>query len=685
MRPEIHGEEGAILVTFAMSALLLLLVASFAIDVSNFYRHKRQLQTQADAAVLAAAGSLTSQCTAAGPLFASGEKFAGLASSPYNKPVAGAEAGTISHTWKTPDPCDEGALEIEVAEDDVDWFFPLTAVAAFFGSGVDIKASARVELKRILGQKGTMPLAVEEKAKIVGVWAWLVDEDTSPALPVPGTVRLLEATGSGQELTRWTSQGTIPVDVTGARYGVRVAYQRGKTSSCQTATNACTTLCSAAGVTCTDRTSAAGLLHVHGFQQVAPIESQSRPALEDVQITPNAPCTGNGYFNASGCTYTVRAAVDFVKNVEDDADARATVTGRLGTSDFALHPDGTTGYWQGTTGVVNGTGPAGLRLAWTMLHGRISAGTACGTKTSGGGTPTNVPGDSRTPVCTGAWSATAAVGNNLTLETTGAVHRTFVAAESRSGEIDDAMLTENGTIANSFARCDALSSCPHELSVAVDLPTELKFGTKRVLTTKAPGANGGHLDCDPTRQDTAAPNDGTGKFIYQLTKGCNGPTYEVNPGTSCPPTTSYADGQSWICVDGAQGEMTNALQRGMDERIYGSETPSPAQCAANRNAWPNYDAKTDKRVVPLMVVDSGAFAINPSGMFPVRQFAYFYVTGWGANKAACDVADSKQEQTEVGTLVGHFIEHVRPNDGSVYGTAACDTSTIGGCVPVLTQ
>jgi hypothetical protein len=72
-------------------------------------------------------------------------------------------------------------------------------------------------------------------------------------------------------------------------------------------------------------------------------------------------------------------------------------------------------------------------------------------------------------------------------------------------------------------------------------------------------------------------------------------------------------------------------------------------------------------------------------MFPVRNFAYFYVTGWGANKPACNVADSKQEEAQVGTLVGHFIEHTRPNDGSVYGNVKCNSSTIDGCVPVLSQ
>src|SRR5947209_4734472 len=49
------GEDrGAVLVTFALFAPVVLLLAAFAIDGRNFFLHKRHLQVQADAAAFAA-------------------------------------------------------------------------------------------------------------------------------------------------------------------------------------------------------------------------------------------------------------------------------------------------------------------------------------------------------------------------------------------------------------------------------------------------------------------------------------------------------------------------------------------------------------------------------------------------------------------------------------------------------
>ncbi len=66
-----RGDQGAVAVLVAICAVLLLLLAAFAVDVGNAYANNRQLSVAADAAALAAAAKVGeslapgTQCTAA--------------------------------------------------------------------------------------------------------------------------------------------------------------------------------------------------------------------------------------------------------------------------------------------------------------------------------------------------------------------------------------------------------------------------------------------------------------------------------------------------------------------------------------------------------------------------------------------------------------------------------------------
>ena len=61
----IREEHGAALVTVMLWLPLLVLFPIFVIDVGNWFGHHRHLQTQADAAALAAAGDLATSFGAA--------------------------------------------------------------------------------------------------------------------------------------------------------------------------------------------------------------------------------------------------------------------------------------------------------------------------------------------------------------------------------------------------------------------------------------------------------------------------------------------------------------------------------------------------------------------------------------------------------------------------------------------
>ena len=57
-------ERGGVLVMVAIFIPVILMLASFVVDVGNWWEHKRHLQVQADAAVLAGGGQFAFPCTA---------------------------------------------------------------------------------------------------------------------------------------------------------------------------------------------------------------------------------------------------------------------------------------------------------------------------------------------------------------------------------------------------------------------------------------------------------------------------------------------------------------------------------------------------------------------------------------------------------------------------------------------
>ena len=133
------------------------------------------------------------------------------------------------------------------------------------------------------------------------------------------------------------------------------------------------------------------------------------------------------------------------------------------------------------------------------------------------------------------------------------------------------------------------------------------------------------------------------------------------------------------------GGSVGQLTQGMNQRVYGDETPSIAACVAYRNKYPNYDSD-DPRIVTVMIVRPPSLAAEGNEIFPVKDFAQFYVTGWGdIGGADCPLTDSLNEEVDDGEIVGYFIKHVRPNDGTVYGGGTCNANQLGGCVPVMTK
>ena len=98
-------EDGGILVFVAMLTPVVLLFLAFAVDIGNWWVHKRHLQLQVDAAALAG-GALLGECftdPAAANVAIANEatRFGGAAGSSYNEQLGGTQKGSVALAYQS--------------------------------------------------------------------------------------------------------------------------------------------------------------------------------------------------------------------------------------------------------------------------------------------------------------------------------------------------------------------------------------------------------------------------------------------------------------------------------------------------------------------------------------------------------------------------------------------------------
>jgi len=204
------GERGAILVLFSIVLPLVLLLGVIAVDVGNWYVHKRRLQTLVDAGAFAGANKFVGCSFQFGdPLAANtAVRAAALAYSgdtardPATFNVQEQEPDDVSivlnsgRYWadgdsptgaglhplddtldhdgdpSTPgDPCSSKTLDVKATDDDAPLLFGFIPFVA------DPKSKARVEIRQIKEQAGMLPWAVPD-VEPAAVAAIFVDENT---------------------------------------------------------------------------------------------------------------------------------------------------------------------------------------------------------------------------------------------------------------------------------------------------------------------------------------------------------------------------------------------------------------------------------------------------------------------------------------------------------------------------
>ena len=661
-------------VTLGLLFPALLLVGVLAVDVGNWYVHKRELQVQADAGALAAAASFKYPCSDS-DITAAAHSYAGKDHNVFsNVPAQGATSTFLlnepnfagqdqpNETELTGSPCDDSVIDVKMTERDVPWFFGASLTKY-------INARARVNLYRLDALGGTLPVAVPAPdAKRIRVT--FISEVTGETLGYKDLCKRVDGE-SGLQIwdnaatnpAGWkTSSGTcdgstaatpLPLTFDDPKYGrVKVRVQ--------VSGSAATINCDQQLVTCYD----AGFVHGWSDQPAVTYAANSAPQPRSVVLLPGT--CGDAYFSAktSDCTVGLSAKVDFQPREYDasgnpkNVTVKAVVTGS--STPYNLSWNAAARAWQASSiSVPAGAGPLDVKLTWEQTDNTTTGMGTCTTKN-------NNP-------CKGTFSDV--------------VQRTFSASEAASGPIK---LLQMGDLAstsgvNDVQRCSsAHPSCTTNFVVTVGISGTLALSKPNDNpTVLRVGASGGSqnqtIDCDPNLSN----------LEDEIALGCS-PEYRRNTGQAC--TGNEPSGTPPLyCVAITPGKKTNAVSAGMNRRILGN---AKATICTNANHWPNFEP-SDPRIVPVIVVPYGSFKDNGAGTgseVPVQDFAYFYVTGWtgqgnGFDNPCQGNGDDPVPGNDSAYIVGHFIKHVETLNGKG-GDSPCDLgddNSISGCAAVMTR
>ena len=672
-------DTGAVIVMTAFFLPIGLLFCGFVIDVANWFEHDRHLQTQADAAALAGAGSFLA-CPNNDPILEKTEEYSGAT---WNPQVGDAQASVHMEVnsetfYDQPDwqddtveegtPCETGMVDVKLTETDLPWWFDITQDVDY------INAHARVEFHGVETMAGMMPFGVPD-VKPVTARVWFIDEETGQ------TLTAADGTPATHLLTRRTYASGIatwdnvdePVDVTfpgggPSKIGVRVALSGGTSTNCTDPL-----------VTCYDLGSANGILYARAWSRLT--ATPTAPQARHVGLTSSVTngCSAP-YFTevpAGGCNVGVVAQLDFGGALPTGYQVDAVVGNKKYAMQFDVKDpaDPADDVWVSNQliPIDPAVGPVAIALEWK--NGRN--------------------------------------GGSL-----GVVARTF-SASARSGPIKSAALWADGALpTGSLEQCSVThTDCTYGLAVQLgiqgsfeDIYRDLRSVTTPVTLRFAGGTSGSQnqaLDCDPWNETNADPElklpNGTRSFVGEIALGCR-PGYTPNKGITCPtsPNTLWGastsrdnQGPAWQCVAVETGDRVSQIATGLNLRILGDKNPTDC---THPNNWdevtqaPDPAEVTDPRIVHLFLTQFGAFAGSGQNTVPVTNFATFYVTGWkgqGGHTSPCADPDDPNDRpddpvTEAGTVVGHWMKYRGPLGDST-GTQPCDPDSPTPCVFALTR
>lgn len=733
----VADERGISLVIVVVFLPVAVLLSVLAIDVANWFTHHSHLQTQADAAALAAAQDFQFPCTAGGvidqKIATTVHQYDGTGPGAFNTQIGNP---TPSSTYNSNQnnvislinannyvnqsepgdsdlsgsPCTDSAVDVKVTETNLPWFFQVAHVNY-------INARARVSIEKQSQATGVQPIAIQNPAPSK-VHVTLIDETTSPPTPLgcPDAAHPCQADLQTSDNQSWSNATTpLPAIFNDAlsgsmRVGLRVTLSSGTTS----------TTCGDTGVACYDSGSTNGIVFIRGWSGdgtpgavTPPATAPSPPQAQDVTLVPPTGGCADGYFVSSStdCTVQANAVVQFASGVTC-ADASLTIDAGGNTYDMTS-PCGVgpkTGSASGTwvspaINVPSNSGPVDFnKLDWTLTTGKKPLG-------AGGGTGTDCGDGVKHGKTTDPQPCTGNFDNN------GDVQRAFsgaydlnTAVGSRSGPVIQASVTAGptdsnpGTEVNSVRRCSATagfvySTCQHNLVVNVGvlgLQNSETIGSAPVeLRVTNPQANGA-VSCPGS-------SAGAGQWTTDLEQGCG-----VLGTTSADASTACLVAQTPpVCLSVNSG-VGKDLGPGINFLINGSAN---ANTCVKPNHWvqPNTidqiltQNPRDPRLRQLIITDANALS-NGRGTIPIRAFATFYITGWtdkGGGGNPCPTTggngtssnglsythdDAPAVAGSGNVLLGHFVKYNEPSGSGGGSGAPCNSiNTPGDCIAVLTK
>jgi hypothetical protein len=263
-----------------------------------------------------------------------------------------------------------------------------------------------------------------------------------------------------------------------------------------------------------------------------------------------------------------------------------------------------------------------------------------------------------------------------------ALQRTLSASDPTSGPIGLAQVSEGGLMTNVYERCSTLrASCTHSLVVKIGVAGGLALSTAGgppIRLRVIDGSQNQSLDCDPKISNLRG----------ELAAGCT-PLYRPHEASDpdCPNSPgalwSRPNPPAWDCVAAQTGNATNQIAQGLNQRVFGTSTPSSC---TQPNHWPNWEPG-DPRIIFVIVTPFGSFGGSGSTTVPVIRFAAFYLTGWtgqGSGANPC-IGHGDEVPNDAGEIVGRFINYVEtPNNGGA-GGSTCNFSALDPCVAVMVE
>jgi hypothetical protein len=670
----VRTELGQVVILFALLIPVILTIGSVVVSAGNWYVLKRHLQTQVDSAALAG-GQAFMDCgvepgIANGNIATAALKYSGdtlRSGTPYNLQLeqsgdqrvvlnstnywtGGATDGT-GYDNSLGYPCDTKFVDVKATDERAPLLFKWIPLFP------DLKSRARVELHELEGGEGIRPIGVPEvdptSVAVLIINEQAVNAATNPAAIVnpPGQRSLTFQTtppAGLSGLSVWSNTIT-PVDLGNgsSAFGTVIVASRdpgfvvnsGSLQSICTQNPTQTKCYSGASAT-------SGISFIHAYPGGG-AGTANDPIVRDVTlsggcgigVSPPAR-DANPYFNVDdGTTCSgigISATIDFGTGAVDPQNPVAT--GGV-CAEVSASPGGTMIYAGGV---------------WTAAF-----------------TPAIASGANQIDITTTTDTTGPCTGGNNPSDTFTKVARPYV-ADDASGPVEYLTLedTNTGLIANSINKTSVASI---KVSVGLTPP----------LTDAAPSAPPIPLRIwnTPSQSQTLDCASGASGWNTAMEFGC--PPYQIYDQawhtSGCgPPPAGVPVPDPPDCIASKTGNFSQAQINAM--------WASP--CSATLNNWYQNGfgepPLTDKRWIPLFIVDETAFTISGKKYYPVRRFGGFYVTaGSGMN---CPGDDPSGNLDGKRTLYGHFRSYILPTFGEVIPDEDLCTFTDGGvCVPVLVE